>query len=112
MDKSVIDYLSGELNWFSRLLFKYRAIRNPKIRKGLIDYKEIWDILGEWKEKAELPKIEIVKEVSSPFLMRLKPAYLMILGIIGLGIGFYIGFSSYISASDYVNYAVEVLYEE
>ncbi len=112
MDKKVIDYLSGELNWFSRLLFKFRTIRNPKIREVLKDYKVIWDTIGEWRENAELPRMEIVKEVSSPFLMRLKPAYLLILGIIGLGIGFYIGFSSYISASDYVNYALEVLYEE
>ncbi|MEA1913073.1 MAG: hypothetical protein U9N06_04470 [candidate division WOR-3 bacterium] len=110
MDKEVIDYFSGELNWFKRSFFKLRIKRNPIIKKKLKEYKEAWDILLEWEETIELPEIDLVQKVSFP--LRLKPAFLLAIGIIGLGIGFYFGLKSYTSTFDYMNYATEVLYEE
>lgn len=108
MDKKIIDYLSGELSYFETIRFKWRLRRNAEMKKSFREYEMMWDELGYWKENIEVPEIEGVRKVK--YLLRLKPA--IIIAIIGLSIGFYLGLNSYISASDYMNYAVEVLYEE
>lgn len=110
MYKKIIDYLSGELNWLKILRFKWQLRRNDEMKSSFIEYKRMWDELRVWKEDIKVPEIEVVHRSGYP--LRLKPAFLFIIAIIGIGIGFYLGLNSYISASDYMNYAVEVLYEE
>lgn len=110
MNKKIIDYITGELNLIDTLRFKWQLHRDSEMKKTLKKYKTTWEALTFWKEKVPVPEIKMVSSVS--YRLRLKHAFLLIIAIIGLGIGFYIGFNSYISASDYMNYALEVLYEE
>ncbi len=110
MYKKIIDYLSGELNWLKILRLKWQIKKSDEMRKSFIEYKGMWDELRVWREDIEIPEIAVTRRVGHP--LRIKPAFLFIPAIIGIGIGFYLGLNSYISASDYMNYAVEVLYEE
>jgi hypothetical protein len=115
MNKNIIDYLTGELNIFNKLRFKWQLLRNKEMKKTLHEYIKIWNSLELWEEKIPLPDIEIVKGFNYGFsiihaFMRIRA--ILIIALIGLGVGFYIGYNSYISENDYMNYAMEVLYEE
>jgi hypothetical protein len=115
MNKNIIDYLTGELNLFNILRFKWQLLRNKEMKKTLNEYKEIWNALEGWEEKITLPDIEIVKKFNYGHLLRYtftRTHAILVIALIGLGVGFYIGYNSYISENDYMNYALEVLYEE
>lgn len=115
MNKRIIDYLTGELDLFDTLRFKWQILKNKEMKKTLYEYKKTWNALDCWEEKVPLPEIEVIRSVN--YGLRLRHAFtriyaIIIIALIGLGIGFYMGFNSYISANDYMNYALEVLYEE
>jgi len=115
MNKNIIDYLTGELNPFNKLKFKLRLLRNKEMKKTLNDYKKTWNALELWEEKIPLPDIEIIKRFNHGVSIRhvfTLTRSILIIALIGLGVGFYIGYNSYISENDYMNYAMEVLYEE
>lgn len=115
MNKNIIDYLTGELNLFSMLKFKWQLLINKEMKKTLNEYKKTWNALELWEEKIPLPDIEIVKRFNYGFSIRhaiTQTRAILIIALIGLGVGFYIGYYSYISENDYMNYALEVLYEE
>lgn len=110
MDKRIIDCLAGDLNFLEWVKFKFTLICNREVRNRYKEYRRIWKELDEWKVKVEVPEMTYV--INKVPVLQLKPSILLIIGMAGLGIGFFAGLNSYISASDYMNYAVEVIYEE
>lgn len=115
MDKEMFDYITGDMSLFQCIMFRIRSSMDRKLRDKISEYQKIWNYLDYWDEKCELPDIELPLENQTTIIWKfryMKYAFLIIAGIIGLGLGLYLGNESYVSAEDYMDYAVEVLYEE